>query len=71
MTLSGRSGYCFRQLLDIITPKSASHLVTYWATLLIRNRHPVGPYRRPIPRLLGESQGGGRFLMCEVPLYVY
>jgi len=29
---------------------------------------PLGPYRRPMPRVLGGSQGGGRFLMSEVPL---
>ena len=29
---------------------------------------PLGPYRRPMPRVLGGSQGGGRFLMGEVPL---
>jgi len=29
----------------------------------------IGPYRRPMPRFLGESRGGGHFLMGEVPLY--
>ena len=38
-------------------------------TSLIRTRNPLGPYRRPMPRALGGSQGGGRFLMGEVPLY--
>ena len=28
----------------------------------------LGPYRRPMPRVVGESQGVGRFLMGEVPL---
>ena len=33
-------------------------------------RHtPVGPYRRPMPRVLGGSSGVGRFLIGEVPLY--
>ena len=43
----------------------------YRGTSLIRNRHPVGPYRRTIPRLLWRSWGGGRSLMSEVhvPLY--
>jgi len=27
------------------------------------------PNRRPMPRVLGGSWGGGRFLMSEVPLY--
>ena len=31
------------------------------------NRTPLGPYRRPMPRVLGGSQGGGHFLMGEVP----
>ena len=34
-----------------------------------RNRTPLGPYRRPEPRVLGESKGDGHFLMGEVPLY--
>ena len=32
-------------------------------------RTPLGPYRRPMTRVLGGSSGGGRFLMGEVPLY--
>ena len=42
----------------------------YRDTSLIRKRTPLGPYRRPMPRVLGGSQGGGCFLMGEVPLYV-
>ena len=34
----------------------------------IRNRNPLGNYRRPMLRVLGGSKGGGRFLMGEVPL---
>jgi len=41
----------------------------YRGTLLIRKRTPLGPYRRPMPRVLGWSLGGGRFLIREVPLY--
>ena len=37
-------------------------------TSLARKRNPLGPYRRPMPRVLGGSLGGGRFLMGEVPL---
>ena len=37
-------------------------------TQLIRKRTPLGLYRRPMPRVLGGSQGGGRFLMGEIPL---
>ena len=29
----------------------------------------LGPYRSPMPRVLGGSWGGARFLMSEVPLY--
>ena len=38
-------------------------------TSSIRNRLPVGPYRRTMPRVVGGSWGGGRFLMGEVPMY--
>ena len=34
----------------------------------MRKCSPLGPYRRPMPRVLGRSQGGGRFLMDEVTL---
>ena len=40
----------------------------YRGTSLIRNRRPLGPYRRTMPRALWGSQGGGRFLLSEVPL---
>ena len=33
----------------------------YRGTALIRKRTPLGPYRRPMPRTLGESQGGWAF----------
>jgi hypothetical protein len=32
---------------------------------------PVGPYRRPMSRVLGGSLGVGCFLINEVPLYWY
>ena len=41
----------------------------YRGTSLIRKRTPLGPYPRPMPRVLGRSWGGGDFLMGEVPLY--
>ena len=41
----------------------------YRRTSLTRKRTPLGPYRRPMTRVLGGSQGVGRFLMGEVPLY--
>ena len=38
------------------------------ATSLMRKRIPLGPYRRPVPRVIGGSWGGGRFLVGEVAL---
>ena len=37
---------------------------------LTRKRTPLGPYCRPMPRVLGGSHGGERFLMGEVPVQV-
>jgi hypothetical protein len=39
-------------------------------TPLNRKRAPLEYYRRPMPRVLGGCQEGGRFLMSEVPLQV-
>jgi hypothetical protein len=36
---------------------------------LLRKRTPLGPYRRPMPRVLGGSSGGRHPLMGEIPLY--
>ena len=41
----------------------------YRGTMLKRKRTPLGPYRRPMPRVLGGSQGVVRFIMSKVPLY--
>jgi len=43
--------------------------IAYRGTSLIRNRLPLGPYGKPMTRALWWSQGGGCFLMSEVPLY--
>ena len=40
----------------------------YRGTSLIRNRAPLGPYTRTMPRVLWWSWGGGLFLMSEVLL---
>ena len=37
----------------------------------LKTRTPLGPYCRPVPRVLGESHGNGRFRMGEVPLYFF
>jgi hypothetical protein len=33
-----------------------------------RKCNPLGPYRRPRPKVLGGSRGGAGVLMSEVPL---
>jgi hypothetical protein len=60
------------RLHPILTPYTIFHLVTphprpytihpepYRGTSLIRKRTPLGPYRRPMPRVLG-AQGGWAF----------
>ena len=35
------------------------------------NAPPLGPYRRPMHRVVEGSQGGGRFLMGERPLHTW
>ena len=37
---------------------------------LERKRTPLGPYLRPMPKVVGGSLWGGRFLMGEVPKYM-
>ena len=41
----------------------------YRVTSLIRKRTPLAPYSKTMPRALWKPQGGGLFLMSEVPLY--
>ena len=41
----------------------------YRGTSLTRKRTPLGPYREPMPRVLGGSLGGWSFLTGEVPLH--
>ena len=48
-----------------------ANIQEYRGTSLIRNAPLLGPYRRPLLRVLGGFLGGGRFLMSEVPLWVY
>ena len=43
----------------------------YGGTSLIRQRLPLGPYSRHIPRVLWGSKRGGLCLMSEVPLYPF
>jgi hypothetical protein len=37
--------------------------------LTYKNPPPLGPYRRPMPKVLGGSSEGGSFLMGKAPLY--
>ena len=39
--------------------------------LTYKKHNLLGPYRRPMPWVLGGSYGGGSFLMGEVPLQEY
>ena len=36
---------------------------------LTYKKTPLGPYLRPMPRVLGGTSRGGRFLMGDVPMY--
>ena len=36
----------------------------------MRKRTPLGPYCRPMPRVVGESYGDGRCFMDEESLYM-
>ena len=40
----------------------------YRGSSLKRKRTFLGPYHMPMPKVLGESQRGGRFIMGEEPL---
>ena len=48
--------------------KGMHDLITYRSTSPERKRIPLGPYRRPTPRVRRGSEGGGPFIMGEVPL---
>ena len=51
--------------------RTAEHPETIATALqgdLTRTRTLLGPYRRPMPRVLGGSLGDGHFLIGEVPL---
>ena len=51
-------------------PTRAIWQLSYRDTSLIRNSADLGPYSRAMPRALWWSQGGGQFLMSEVPLQI-
>ena len=49
-------------------PKVSAGVLCTTGASHIRKRTSPGTYRRPMPRILGGSSGGGAFLMGEVPL---
>jgi len=51
------------------THAHASFEGAYRASSLRINRKTLGPYSRTMPRVLGGSSRGGRFLMGEVTLH--
>jgi hypothetical protein len=50
------------------TTPANTHAWHHRGTLPIRNCAPLRHYSRNMPRVLGESYGGGLFFMSEVPL---
>ena len=67
---SARSLFTLVKSPCVRTPRAAAPPQVpylYRCTSLTRKRSPLGPYRRPMPRVLWESQGGVRFLMSEAP----
>ena len=38
--------------------------------LAYKKTHPLGPYCRPMPRVLGKSWGSGHFVMGKASLYI-
>ena len=50
------------------TERSSHRKVIYRGTSPIGNIAPLGPYSRPMPRVIWRSWGGLPFLMSEVPL---
>jgi len=52
-----------------VVPNVVKRQATYRVISRIRNRLLLGPYSSPVPRGLGWSSGGARFLMGEVPMY--
>ena len=54
--------YVRRLSAEVTGPHVAlAQLVPCRGTSLVRKSTPLGPYRRPMPRVLGGSLGGGAF----------
>ena len=56
-----------KDLKDHLAKTSRRNVTNYRGTSLVRNSAPLAPYSRTMPRALWWSQGGGLFLMSEVP----
>ena len=54
---------------EVLTPPPRAPTVGLQGYLAHETPPPLGPYRRPVPGVLGGSWGVGHFLMGEVPLY--
>ena len=52
----------------MLQPEGQTGAKGYRGASLTRKRAPLGPYRRPMPRILRGSQGDGCFILGEVPL---
>ena len=59
-----------RALSGLLQTRARTPSKRYRGASLIRKHHPLGPYRRPVPRVWGGGLRGERFLMSEVPLYL-
>ena len=51
-------------------PGSVRDACGYLGTSLVRKHTPLGPFRRPMSRVIGGSWGSGRFLIGELPLHL-
>jgi hypothetical protein len=50
------------------TPQLRPPETLFMGTSLVRKRTPLVPYRRPLPKVLRGSEGGGCFLLGVAPL---
>ena len=57
-------------LTKLVGPNRLRQRQEVQSTSRIRNRPPLGPYNRALPRALCWSQGGVLILMSEVTLYL-
>ena len=65
----GRNLVSSRANRPCLDPRGCAPVQSVEGYLTYKETHPLGPYRRPMPSVLGGPQWSGRFLMGEVPLY--